>query len=154
MKAVAEAPHTVDSVDALLAELPRADELPRGRAHPPVLPLPSPLPMAVIPAAPAPHAAAVGVAAGPAKDAPVSAVNPSELRQLKEALATSRRVEQELWDALAKEQEARNAALARLAAAHEKALDALRSDIASALAANPQRRAEVFARPAAAKPKP
>ena len=77
-----------------------------------------------------------------------------ELRQLKEELAASRRVEQELWDALAKEQEARNAALARLAAAHEKALDALRSDIASALAANPQRRAEVVVRPAAAKPKP
>jgi hypothetical protein len=108
---------------------------------PPAMAVPA---MAAPPMAAAPvKATAPQVALSPATAAPT--VDPAELRQLKEALAASRKVEQDLWAALEKEREARSAAIARLTLAHEKAMEALRSEIASALATEAKRRAEVDA---------
>jgi hypothetical protein len=61
-------------------------------------------------------------------------IDPAELQQIKDALAASRRMEQELWAALAKEREAWTHAVGRLQAEHDTAIQALRGELAIALA--------------------
>jgi len=132
-----------------VAEARRAPTLPAGELLGESLPLPSPAPP---PLAPSPPAAAARVIAVPPRIVPAPrpapapppafstlavtaaapAIDAAELRRLTEALAASRRVEQELWAALEKEREARSDAIARLTQAHEKALNALRAEIAGA----------------------